>query len=291
MMNIPILNIKQFKQDKELTEFYSNDLSNHFSKNKELIKKAHKHNFYLCILFIEGNGIHEIDFNTYTIIPGSIFFLKPGQTHALKFTKEPKGYIFFHTQSFYEVTFSNNSLYQFPFYYSQKNSPVLYLEKKDTIQIATYFAKLNEEYHSNYVYQESKIISLINLTYIDLTRYYIHLKPGRVNHSIRYLEILKALETLIENNFSHNTSAKFYADQLNISTKHLNRVVKNTLNKTTSELIIERVLLEAKRMMVHTDTSLSEIAETLNFEDYAYFSKVFKNKSNITPLAFRKKYL
>lgn len=76
MTNIPILKINQFKQDKELTEFYSNELSNHFSKNKALIKKAHKHNFYLCILFLEGNGIHEIDFNSYTIKPGSVFFFK-----------------------------------------------------------------------------------------------------------------------------------------------------------------------------------------------------------------------
>lgn len=65
---------------------------------------------------------------------------------------------------------------------------------------------------------------------------------------------------------------------------------KKTLNKTTSQLISERLILEAKRLVVHSHNNLADIAYTLEFSDYAYFSKFFKAKTGITPLAFRKKY-
>ena len=82
----------------------------------------------------------------------------------------------------------------------------------------------------------------------------------------------------------------FYANKLNITTKHLNRVVKETVNKTTNQLITERVIIEAKRLIVHSNSSLFAIADTLGFKDYAYFSRYFKNRVKVTPLEFRKRY-
>lgn len=290
MKTIPILNIQQFEETQPLNDFYSNDLKSHLHKNKDLVYKPHKHNFYLCIFFIEGSGIHEIDFNAYTVQPGSVFFLKPGQTHSWKFDSPPKGYLFFHTQDFYELSFSNRLLHQFPFYFSQKNTPSLVLTKTQTSELGSKFKELNTEYYQKRLYQEIKITSLINTIYIDLARCYIDSKPKEVASSLRYIETLRSLEKEIEHSYLLEKSANFYAKKLNISSKHLNRIVKATVDKTTTELISERVLLEAKRLIVHSNNSLSTIAEILGFEDYAYFSKVFKSKTKITPLGFKKRY-
>lgn len=290
MNNIPILNIQQFENLEPLEEFYSNSLDKHLDKNKDLVYKPHKHDFYLCIFFTQGTGIHEIDFYSYEVKPGSIFFLKPGQTHSWKFTSKPNGYIFFHTQSFYELNSSNHLLNQFPFYYSQKNTPSLYLKESEITELTIKFNELNSEYYSNLVYQQIKINSLINSIYIDLARHYIILKPKEGRSSLRYLETLRKLENEIDTNYLKEKSANYYAKKLNISSKHLNRIVKSTLDKTTSELISERILLEAKRMIVHTNNSLNTISELLGYEDYAYFSRIFKSKTKITPLAFKKKY-
>lgn len=290
MKSIPILNIQQFEEIQPLDDFYSNDLKSHLHKNKDLVYKPHKHNFYLCIFFTEGSGIHEIDFNAYTVQPGSVFFLKPGQTHSWKFDSPPKGYLFFHTQDFYELSFSNRLLHQFPFYFYQKNTPSLVLTKTQISGLYRKFKELNTEYYQKLPYQEIKITSLINTIYIDLARCYIDSKPKEVASSLRYIETLRSLEKEIENSYLFEKSASFYANKLNISSKHLNRIVKTMLNKTTTELISERVLLEAKRLIVHSHNSLSSIAEILGFDDYAYFSKVFKSKTKITPLAFKKKY-
>lgn len=289
MKRIPILNIDQFKQEQALKNFYSNDLTTHFRKNKGLIHIPHKHNFYLCVLFTEGNGIHEIDFNCYDVNPGSVFFLKPGQTHYWKFDKTPKGYIFFHNSDFYNLNFTNSELEQFPFYSSLQNPPHLNLTGNKTQYFKGRFEELHKEYAEDQSYKVLRLTSLLNLIYIDLSRYY-SIDTNREITTSSYLKTFQTLEKAIEKNYKTEKSAKFYADILCVSAKHLNRISKTTLNKTTTELITDRVLLESKRLIVHSKNNLAEIAHILGYEDYAYFSKVFKAKVNLTPMQFRKKY-
>ncbi|MBL4559957.1 MAG: AraC family transcriptional regulator [Labilibaculum sp.] len=156
--------------------------------------------------------------------------------------------------------------------------------------MASRFKDINTEFYQNLIYKKQKIASLINTTYIDLARYYVKFEPTDNGTSITYIETLRALEKAIDHYYKTEKSARFYANYLNVSIKHLNRIVKSTLDKTTTDLITERVLLESKRLMVHSNNSLSTIAEILGYEDYAYFSKVFKSKTNITPLNFKKSY-
>jgi len=291
MKHITILQIDQFEQEVPMTDFYSNDIKSHLKNNENHFYKPHSHDFFLCVLFTKASGIHEIDFSTYEVKAGSVFFLKPGQTHYWKFDKLPEGYIFFHTKDFYELHFSNSKLEQFPFYYSHKNSPSLSLTPHQTKLLESRFKDINTEYDQDLPYKKQKTASLINATYIDLARYYAAFGPIENSTSLRYLETLRALERAINSHFKTEKSAKFYANYLNISTKHLNRITKATLDKTTTDMITERVLLESKRLIVHTENSLSAIAEILGYEDYAYFSKVFKSRTKMTPLEFKKSYL
>lgn len=290
MKIIPVLNIKQFEHRVPLTDFYSNDLSTHLHKNAAVVNKPHSHNFYLCVIFTKGKGTHEIDFNSYEVNTGSVFFLKPGQTHYWKFTNTPEGYIFFHTQDFYELHFSTSKLEQFPFYYSHKNTPHITVNKNVLAQLITNYRSINQEYYANLPYKKQKIASLLHTVYINLARQYNKEAPTTETNSVAYIETLRALEQEIEIHFKTEKSAQFYADKLHITAKHLNRVCKTTLNKTTTELITERVILESKRLLVHSKNTMSSISENLGFKDYAYFSKVFKSKTKLTPLEFKKSY-
>lgn len=288
-MKTTVLNIDQFENSKVLNNVYVNMFSNHIRLNQDLINKPHSHNFYLCVLFTEGTGTHEIDFNSYSINPGKVFFLKPGQTHFWKFDTKPKGYIFFHSQEFYEMTFVNHRLKNFPFYYSYQNPPVIELRSND-IDFQKKFKNLYQEYLKSEVFRNLKIVNIINDIYIDLTREYTSDLDLSDNFNSRYLNILESFEHLLDQSYDKQKLPKYYADKLNISTKHLNRVVKQTINKTTNQMISERVILEAKRLIVHSNTSLSIISESLDFSDYAYFSKYFKTKTGITPMEFKRKY-
>ena len=290
-MKIPILNISQFQESTSLNDVYINSFSNHIQLNKSLINKPHSHNFYLCVLFSEGTGTHEIDFNSYDINPGKVFFLKPGQTHFWKFDTPPEGYIFFHSQEFYELKFLEHKLHTFPFFYSNQNPPVLELTLEKQNELYLNFREVYNEYLQTNLFRELKIVNTINNIYIKLTRAYtIDTNLDKLN-SPHYANILEKLEILINVHFYKEKLPKFYADKLHITTKHLNRVVKETIDKTTSQLISERIILEAKRLIVHSKDNLASIAYTLKFSDYAYFSKFFKSKTGITPLDFRKKYI
>lgn len=135
-----------------------------------------------------------------------------------------------------------------------------------------------------------KLANLINAIYIELARAYTAHVDMEMTTSPTYTVLLEQLETLIDQHFYHQKFPKFYAEKLNVTPKHLNRVVRSTIDKTTSELISERVVLEAKRLLVHSRDQLAQIAYTLEFTDYAYFSRFFKSKTGMTPMAFRKKY-
>lgn len=290
MKDITILQIDQFEQEVPMSDFYSNDMKSHLKNNENHFYKPHSHDFFLCVIFTKASGIHEIDFNTYEVKTGSVFFLKPGQTHYWKFDELPEGYIFFHSQDFYELHFSKSKLEHFPFYNAHKNTPSLSLSPNQTKLLTSRFKDINTEYYQDLPYKKQKTASLINATYIDLARYYAAFEPIKNRTSLRYLETFRALEKAINDHYKTEKLAKFYADYLNISTKHLNRITKATLDKTTTDLITERVLLESKRLIVHSDNSLSAIAEILGYEDYAYFSKIFKAKTKMTPLKFKKSY-
>ena len=290
MKKIPILDIKQFEHKAQLEDFYSNDLEIHLKNNRDFFHKPHRHNFFLCVLFTQGSGIHEIDFETYAVKPGCVFFLRPGQTHFWQFNTSPQGYIFFHTQEFFELHFTNTKLDQFPFYYSFKNPPIVNITLDQILTVKSQFKEINQEYYSDLPLKRQKLASLLNTVYIDLSRHYIELEPKKEVVSMSYISTLRALEKLIDLYYKEQKSAKFYAEALNISSKHLNRILRTTLNKTTTQIISERVMLEAKRLMVHSYNTLAEISEILGYEDYAHFSKVFKKNSGITPKSFKRNY-
>tara|TARA_R110002073_G_scaffold108336_5_gene243475 strand:+ start:46461 stop:47333 length:873 start_codon:yes stop_codon:yes gene_type:complete len=289
-MKIPVLKIDQFQESKSINDLYINSFSNHIELNKKLLDKPHSHNFYLCVLFTEGSGTHEIDFNSYEVNSGKVFFLKPGQTHFWKFDTKPEGFIFFHSQEFYEVKFLDHTLSSFPFFYSNQNPPLLELPQRKLNELSLKFQEIYTEYHQQNLLRELKIVNLINSIYIDLARIYTASVNLEKFVSTNYLILLESLENLINKYFYSEKLPSFYANQLSITTKHLNRVVKETINKTTSQLISERIILESKRLIIHSDKNLANIADTLEFSDYAYFSRFFKTKTGFTPMGFRKKY-
>ena len=289
-MKIPILNIRKFEKEELLNDFYSNSFYNHIVENRDQVNKPHSHDFFLCVFFTRGTGKHEIDFNTYPIVPGAIFFLKPGQTHFWEFEEIPEGFIFFHTQEFHDFYFLNHKLSSFPFWFSINNPPIMVLHPEKIKKIEPLFEEINSEYAKEEAFKRIKLVNLLNLVYVELSREYSSTELNSGSTSPAYIKILRGLETLVEEFYRVEKSAKFYADKLNITNKHLNRVTRETLNKTTTDLITERVILEARRLIVHSTNTLSELGEMLGYSDYAYFSKVFKLKTGMTPLEFKRAY-
>src|SRR5690606_25734913 len=134
------------------------------------------------------------------------------------------------------------------------------------------------------------ILSYLTQTYIYLNRFLVGQKPINVNEYKHYQSVFNKFEKILNVDFLNDKSASSYAKKLNISQKHLNRIVKIITGKTTKQIIADRVLLEAKRQLIYTDKTLTEIAITLGYTDYAYFSRLFKKSENMKPSDFRKQY-
>jgi AraC-like DNA-binding protein len=107
--------------------------------------------------------------------------------------------------------------------------------------------------------------------------------------SRKYMVIYKRFKNLLDKYFSENKTTSFYAEQLSITQHHLNLVARTVTGKTAGEVIRARSILEAKRLLTFTDSSVSEIATQLSYFDSSYFAKLFKAETNTTPIAFKKK--
>lgn len=290
MKKVNILKIEQFYDHDSTEDFYANTLQNHLQTRHKDIAQPHKHNFYLAVLFTKGSGVHEVDFSSYEVKPGALFFLNPGQTHHWELSSNTEGYIFFHTQAFYDLHYTNNRLSSFPFYYSVYNSPCIYLNNVKTERIQSLFVMLFSEYSNQKMLSRESLTSLTDLVYIESTRAYVLQNQSSVNNNDKYYEKFRKFEELLEQYYLTEKSPSAYANMLSMTSKHLNRITQAVVGKTASDVILERVMLEAKKQILLQRHYFNEIAESLGYEDYAYFSKLFTKKTGTTPSAFLKRY-
>src|SRR5690606_4068946 len=114
--------------------------------------------------------------------------------------------------------------------------------------------------------------------YIYLNRYLEKNTEINTSHFRHYQAIFSKFEKLVDKHFKKIKSASEYADLLNITQKHLNRIVKSITNKTTTKIITDRIILEAKQQLLYTDLTFKEISLKLGYTDFTYFSRLFKKK-------------
>ena len=291
MNSISVLHINLFQTGKSPSDFYFNTMKNHLVVGHRHIEKPHRHDFYAAVLFTEGSGVHEIDFQKYDVSAGSLFFLSPGQIHSWELSEDIEGYIFFCSQEFYEMHYVNQKLRNFPFFGSVSFPRKFQLDSMELKKNIHLFQELGKEHLSNNIMKDGFILSLMSQVFINATRLFS--KDFDILESsakLSYFKHYQDFESLIEQHFAEQKSISFYASQLGISSKHLNRIVQTMVQKTATEVITERVVLEAKRMLMYLDEGLVEIAFRLGYEEYSYFVRVFRKNSGMTPTQFMRKY-
>ncbi|WP_026712373.1 AraC family transcriptional regulator [Flavobacterium daejeonense] len=283
MKKYPVYSIKQFNCNSVNSDLYVNTFKNHLI-NHSFIEKPHRHNFYLLVFFTHGSGVHEIDFNRFEIKAGSVFVLQPGQMHHWVLSEDIEGYIVFYTAEMYNLYFGKKKIDDYPFYFSVQNNPEILLEKPEMETVLAYFENLVVEMQLEQLWKQDKIMNILDSIHIELARKY---NAVYVQEAHSYQVKIKKLEQLLEQHYKEQKSAAFYASGLHISLKHLNRICRDTLKKTTTEVIVDRIILEAKRMLLDKNWTVNEIAFALGYEDYSYFTRLFKKHTTMTPTNFR----
>ena len=289
MKKLPIYGITEFSEADMVHSFYANDLRKHLESHR-FVNAPHKHSTYIAVLFTEGTGTHYIDFNTYAVRAGSIFLLTPGQVHSWELSDDVEGYVFFHTQEFYNEVYLSKKLTHFPFFYLQTNHPVIYLEERELTAVKTLFQAVLEEHRLNDLFKYGKLVSLVDLVYIQLARVYREGSLMADKQHGHYARI-KQLEKLIDEHFKTKKLPKAYADLMHMTTRHLNRICQETLQQPTGSLILKRVMIEARRMLIHSDINVTTLAEELGYPDYSYFIRLFKQYVGESPKKFQRRMI
>lgn len=175
--------------------------------------------------------------------------------------------------------------------------PILDLNDEEFGQVRIIYDKMFAEIASDYMYKYDVLRNLVT----ELIHTALKMRPAiiqPVGHkesyasdriSALFLELLERqfpIESTIQSIRLHSPSD--YAQQLNIHVNHLNKVLKEATGKTTKLLISERIALEARALLKHTNWTINEIAFCLGFEDPSHFIKFFKKSEQATPNVFRK---
>lgn len=260
-----------------------------FGNNGSCRNSPHAHDFYYIMFVFEGKGIHFADCFEHKVSESTVFFITPGQCHNFR-QNIFKGYVLSFKLDFLILDQSEVKLYNYPFFHTTIKEPKLKLtEKLDKIKFVL-DAMYNEFQEDDY--GKTKILrSSLEILLIELTRMYGIDKQNTSHISPIDSKRIRTLETLIDHHFIEERRVTFYADKLNITPRHLNNIVKSGVGKSISYMIQARVLLEAKRMLLYSQDTVSEIAWKLNFSDKAYFHRLFKNQTSRTPEGFRDKFL
>lgn len=288
-MNLPRLPIEKFDENGLLQAFYVNRFSEHLKKYHSDITHPHKHDFYLTVFFEKGKGRHDIDFNAHSIEPNSVFFLQPEQIHHWEFDEEAEGWIFFHSEDFYKLYAAHFELYQWPFFQSRDSNPKLQITEESAATLKLRFEEMMLEYTKNTKHSFLKIANLSQLIYADLARIYSQQSSDIVQKNTLYQDHFHRFVKLLDEKYMQQKNASFYASELAMTTKHLHRICLACTGKSTSQLIAERLILEAKRKLVSDSKSIQEIADELGFENYPYFHLFFKKHAGETPKDFRER--
>lgn len=248
--------------------------------------EPHRHGYYEIFYFPNGEGQHMIDFHGYPILQKSLHFVSPGQVHLLKRTGTTKGHVLlFSEEFFYFDTANRDFLRQIPFLEIGNQQRSLQLDAQFADEVEKLIGSIRLEYQSEAPEREAIIRSYINILLLKCKIKFAQTNSENEKQGVSH--IVTQFKHKIDKEFQKTHRVSDYADYLSVSPNHLNDIVKKATGKTAGDLIQERIVLEAKRLLLYSTSTAKEIAYTLGFNDPAYFSRFFKNNTNQTPDEFR----
>jgi len=248
---------------------------------------THRHKYYEMVIIRfceEGNFSHNIDFVSYPLTAGRIYFIAPNQAHGWNtkiYNKEYKGYLLTFNEEF--LLTGNSTLEQHlqKLFNPLNKEPFIEFEPSKFIETFPTMYLLEEEYkkeESDYFVMRSLLETLIH--------YMARLKSESLGEMGLNCQRLIELGKVIEQHYKEQKSVEFYARKLELSAKRLNEITKETSGQTVTQILHKRLLLEAKREMISQNKTIQTISDELGFENASYFARFFKKHEGISPTEF-----
>lgn len=254
--------------------------------------------FYMISLKIGINGSLKYGQQAYDFDEGTMFFIAPKQVFRIEADKhsqtEKSGWMLLIHPDFLWSTSLAKTIKQYDFFGYSVNE-ALFLSHKEEKTINGIIENIQQEYHATIdKFSQNIIISHIETLLNYSERFY---ERQFITRKITNHKTLDRLEDILNDYFDNNDlvskglpTVQFVANELNVSPNYLSRLLKTLTGQSTQQMIHDKLIEKAKEKLSVTDLSVSEIAYELGFEHPQSFTKLFKSKTNLSPIEFRSSF-
>ncbi|MBB4711255.1 AraC-like DNA-binding protein [Streptomyces luteogriseus] len=247
------------------------------------LERVHRIDFHVVMLFGAGPVRHMVDFTEYEAMAGDLLWIRPGQVHRFSRSSEYRGTVLTMQPGFLpRSTVEATGLYRYDL------PPLLRPDAPQLAGLRAALAQLLREYEDNSTLPLSLHTAVLRHT---LTAFLLRLAHLAASSAQALRQRSDSTFTLfrdaVERDFATNHSVSAYADALGYSRRTLVRAVRAATGETPKAFIDKRVVLEAKRLLAHTELPIGRVGVAVGFPDAANFSKFFHQHTDQTPAAFR----
>lgn len=242
--------------------------------------KPHRHNYEEIIIVSKGSPTHFIDFNKATITAPLVIYVAQGKIHQFVPDAGTEGWAIR-----YKNEFAPQSRFHF---YADFSDNINYpLSSADCLQkLDTLCTIMQDEFRAqqpDFIMIKYLLLALLaKLEAEDKNKFRSESNSGNTQ-LISFNNFLK----IVAENYKRPEGVEFYADKMNMSVRNLNLICQAIFNKSVSEIVETRKLIEARQLLLNTSLSISEIGYELGYNEKAYFTRVFTKKTGLTPTEFR----
>lgn len=279
--------------NKELGHFNIFKIADTVARYKATGTMPYNRRSYYKISMISGRNRAEYADKVIEIEQNALLFASPKiPYHYVPLDENQAGYFCIFTEEFMVPTKSGVVLDELPIFRSG-GVPIFQVHEEEAEEITGIFRKMYREIGSDYTYK----YDLLRNYLMEVIHFGQKLQPLNVTQPAHTAatRITSLFIELLERQFPVEPpqqrlqlrAAKDFADRLAVHVNHLNKVLKENTGKTTTELISNRIVQEAKILLKQTNLSVSEIAYGLGFEEVAHFSNFFRKQTNLSPAAYR----
>jgi AraC family transcriptional activator of pobA len=260
----------------------------HFDDDKQF-NAVQRVPYFSIILISEGNGELKADFTDYQISKGAILFLSPFEPFMIGGRTLKGVMINFHPDFFCVLKHRNEVACDGILFNNPGHPPFFHIPENRSASIYSIIEHIGAEMLCAGLAQQDLLVAYLKILLIRAIRIKFlksttSLPPDRGTADAN---LLRQLKEMIGLHFKTKHSGGEYAELLNISIKTLGRIVKKHFQRTLTEIISERIVMEAKRELNLTSRTVKEIAYDLGFKDEYHFSRYFKNKTKVSPQLYR----
>lgn len=257
---------------------------------KFLIKSTiHRLTYYDITFITEGEGVFSIDNQTHPAIPGDVFFTKPGEMRHWDTQHITNGFALIFEDEFLSSFFKDPLFVQhLPYFNIGRIACKMHLSDKLYPRMLQLLNDIKVEINAYRQHSDVQVLrALLYEALMLLNRAYLQEASAcNTDRETCHLHLDKFIQ-LVNADSKEQHSVRYYADKLCITPNYLNEVVSSALNISAKQYIQNKVMDEAKRLLVYTNLPISEIAFELHFSTVSYFVRSFKQCTEETPLSYR----